>query len=217
MPSMAFFVGVYRDQVAARRVITALRTFYPQADILSLSDGVDDRAYAKFCAERRVVYELNPSRLKVHPLGGAWTKRRFEFFLDRSRAEVCVKVDPDVLVQHPARAIPRYAAAFAYPLAAGSFHGGVFGISRALIETILASGLLDAREFTRAEYSYPRFSGTFLKRGEQEDTTPVVAEDGILREVFRQLGIAVTAWPDVAAKKFMTPRSETAQYAFVHP
>ena len=193
MRTYAFFIGVYKDQNLAKQRITELHTFYPECQILSLSDGIDDQDYSNFCAEHSVTYEKDiPLKKKF---AAKWTYRRFKFFLLNSEADVVVKIDPDTRIQRRVEFPDVDVFAPLCPDTRGvvDFNGSCFGISRSIVEIVMQSGLL----------SDQRYDGARL-------------EDKVLTDVFRKLGITVTGFPEALYHKGATS-GDTSGYAFVHP
>jgi hypothetical protein len=202
---MLFYVGVYRDQLAAMQTITNLRHYYPQATVFSISDGVTDETYSNFCGLTHVSYAVG-TRLKLPAFRGAWTNRFLKVFL-ASNHDVCVKVDPDTVVTRATEFpdAPIFSAWRDSSLGKRALAGPAIGFSRLAAQQIVDSGLLFDPKYAGAEYSYRRFGPRFLKPGETPSDEAVSLQDEITTDVVERLGIIPLQWDAVSLTDLAAP------------
>lgn len=218
MASLCFFLGVYKDQSLAKTSIQKLKLFYPQADIISISDGVEDADYAEFCADYKVNYWVR-ERLKTMQFGGLWTAQFLTAML-WSEADILIKLDPDsgINSQLDPSTFPNADLFGNLRVAGGRPHiqGGFIAFRRAAARAIIESKLLGSSEYCTTHYSYPRFMPPYLQQGEQFSTEWLTCEDVILWDVIQKLGLKVAEYDQVWCHfKDACPSPE--KYAVVHP
>lgn len=215
MPQVLFQICVYKDQELARARIAELRSFYGATPIQSISDGVRDDTYAKFCFENSVLYYIG-DRLKLVKFAGAWTVRRLRLFL-QSDADLCVKIDPDTKVCAKVERWPR-ADLFGHKQEppAAPLHGGCLGITREAAQKIIDSRLLLAEHYTDLRFGYRRFHDE-KKPGEMTDVSWVACEDRILEDLVPRLHLTTADLPEAYCVSGSVPRYPPAGKAFLHP
>ena len=92
-----FVVNVYQeDEALLLQCLTSIRTFYPDAPLVMISDGNQNMLYSDMAFKMRARLVIG-SRLKVPASGGAWTKRMYTEAL-REVGDTIVKMDPDSLM-----------------------------------------------------------------------------------------------------------------------
>lgn len=215
MPQVLFQICVYKDQELARARISELRSFYGATPIQSISDGVRDDAYAKFCLDHSVRYHIG-DRLKLTKFAGSWTVRRLRLFL-QTDADVCVKLDPDTKV---CAKVERWPSADLFghkqdPPAA-ILHGGCLGITREAAQKILDSRLLLAQRYTDLRFGYRRFHDE-KKPEEEREVVWVSCEDRILQDLSARLSLTLADFPEAYCVSGSVPRYPPAGKAFLHP
>ncbi len=200
-----FFVGVYHDQAKAKACIMALRQLYGREPLITISDGVNDAAYEKFCRNAGVEYPLG-TRLKLQKFRGFWTERYFRHFLKSTEKRI-IKVDPDTTVNRVASLLdaPVFSAFRGNRILAGP----AIGFSRDTVQKIVDSGLLHDTKYAASAYAYHRFTPPLLKPGEEQSFDAVALQDEIITDVVARLGIEPTEWSDVS---FTDPHAP-----FYHP
>jgi hypothetical protein len=195
---MLFYVGVYRDQDAATKTITNLRYFYPQAQVFSISDGVKDDQFERFCKVTRVSYAVD-DRVKLMKFCGMWTSRFLKVFL-ASKHDVCIKVDPDTAVQRATEIPDAPVFSVFRPSVSGKriLGGPAIGFSRSAAQRIIDSKLLLDPKYNSYEYAYRRFGPALIKPGELPSHELVALNDEITTDVVERLGIQPLQWDAVS-------------------
>lgn len=195
---MLFYVGVYRDQDAATKTITNLRFFYPQAQVFSISDGVENQDYEHFCKIARVSYAVG-TRLKIPKFSGRWTERFLKIFL-ASKHDVCIKVDPDTRVTRATDLpdAPIFSAWRGSVTGKRVLAGPAIGFSRAAAAQIIESKLFLDPKYSAKEYAYRRFGPTLLKSGETPSSELISLQDEITTDIVERLGIQPFEWDAVS-------------------
>jgi hypothetical protein len=189
-----FFVGVYHDQVKAKACITALRQIYRSEPVISISDGVDDADYEKFCRNSGVEYHFG-NRLKLQKFGGLWIERYFRHFL-KTRESRLIKVDPDTAVNRATSLLdaPVFSAFRGDRILAGP----AIGFSRDTVQKVVDSALLHDPKYTASKYAYHRFIPPLLKPGEEQSFDAIALQDEIITDVVARLGIEPIEWSAVS-------------------
>lgn len=203
-----FYVGVFHDQAKAKASITALRQIYKDESVLSISDGVDNADYEKFCRNSGVEYHYG-SRLKLQSLRGFWTERYFRHFL-KTRESRLIKLDADTTVNRAA-SIPNTPVFSAWRQTHGRrvLAGPAIGFSRDTVQKIVDSGFLHDGKYATSAYAYHRFLPPLLKPGEDQSFDAIALQDEIVTDVVERLGIEPTEWADVSFTDATAP--------FYHP
>lgn len=92
-----WYIQTYRDLSRLRKALARVRTFYPESQILVVSDGDPDPAIPAICATHSADYSLR-RRLYGVEHGGELVQRILEAFLTTD-ADVLTKIDPDTSVR----------------------------------------------------------------------------------------------------------------------
>jgi hypothetical protein len=81
MPLPTFFFPVWDDSHLCARLVSDIRTYYPAADVVAITDGAiaeDGEEFKRFCDRNGVVLVETERMLKLPKYGGLWLKRLFE-------------------------------------------------------------------------------------------------------------------------------------------
>ncbi len=134
-----------------------------------------------------------------------WWLRMLLFFR-KTKADFCLKLDPDTMVDAPPKAIPnadyfgsiwlsrRYRIPF--------IQGGATGLSIRAVCRLLDSGIL-----VRGNACLPQVSEPWTN----------LADDQHLGVILARLGIAATLWPECHSEWRTPVANENREYAIVHP
>lgn len=218
MKNIAFFMGIYKEQLSARTRIFRLKTLYSQSIIFCISDGIEDPLFESFCSEQGVFYFLG-DRLKIKGLGGQWSQRYMQTFLDITPESVdtLIKIDPgDTGIHRRFNYLPPPEVDLFGTLYGGkrpNICGGCMGYRRKGVQRIIESGLLSATELS----SYRRFQPPYQKPGEATEDTQVTFQDEIVFKVAIQLNLRVEAFADVHASMRRGRPDAENRFALSHP
>jgi hypothetical protein len=211
-----FYIGIYKDQLLARKAITSVRTFYPEAPIISISDGIEDKTYESFCLDHSVRY-WQGERLKLPQFAGQWTERWFKTCAENSDSDVFIKIDPDTRCFRRASLLDTDVFGRVIGLPNYQVFGPAFGIKRAAAVRIVDSGLLRDFEYTAGRFTYTRFLGKSLRQNETQDLQAVSSQDKILGDIILKLKLTVGVWKEVSLRSYPMPPVLDQDLAFVHP
>jgi hypothetical protein len=197
MPPLLFCVNTYRDHLLAAECIAALKFWYPEAGIVSISDGTGYPGYDLFCKSVGVEHIFG-TRLKLPSSAGRWTERFLKILLS-SDHDLVVKVDPDTHINREADLpdAPVFSA-FRY-----NYHGErvlagpAIGFRRDAAQAIVDSNLLLDPVY-ETKFFYPRFWPPFLKPGEDQSSEMISCQDEITTSVVERLGIEPKEWAAVS-------------------
>lgn len=219
MLNVCFWFGVYQEYNLAKRLITSLRSFYPKQQIICIADGSYNLNYATFCNRFEVIY-LTEDRIKLQHYGGAWVERMFQSFLDRSSAEIMLRLEPDSFINYGFTTIPKtdVLGNILNTFDGRQYiHGGCIAFSRNAIKKILNSKLLKENKYkTELQFAYQRYKFPYLLCGEKNNEEWIIAEDLIWSDVIWQLGLNVTEWHEVYSR-VRESCPEPKKYAVIHP
>jgi hypothetical protein len=146
-----WFIQTYKDLPRLRRTLSALRTLYPEAQVLVVSDGDPNPAIARACADCSVDFVLR-SRLIGVEHGGEPVQKMLEAFLARD-ADILIKIDPDTNVKRRFSIMPSPSdsSIFGTVQTAGpesnrivSIQGGCIIVPRAAAARLASSSLLQS-------------------------------------------------------------------------
>jgi hypothetical protein len=229
MDKLRFLMGVYKDQHLARHTISEIRSAYPktsEAEIVVISDGIEDLVFKDFCNLYSVRYFFFPGSLplKAHP-GGMWFLRALQvcYNIVGPEFDYLIKVDPDTQIKRPFKYFPAGADFFGNIRHKASDHlqGGCLGFSRHAVEAILDSGLLFDRCYEdNKKYSYQRFKPPYLRKGELWSESWISIEDFILWDIAKRLNLKVAEWDEVKCYTVSIEHTIidlSGDYAAVHP
>jgi hypothetical protein len=217
-PTPAFFFPVWEDSHLCSRLISDIRTYYPAADVVAITDGpiADGEPFKRFCDRNGVVLVETETRLKLPKYGGLWLQRLFEEALIRTRSEILIRTEGDTRLHRAfdyfpdadiggtlSHQIPRFP------------RGGCVFWRREAIERILQSGWLGDPKYKDLFYSYSRY-GKWRQEGEKEDWTPILCSDRIVGDLIARLGLRLAAWDEVNVQFRGTPPYSEG-FAASHP
>lgn len=219
-PEFAFLFHVYRDQMLALRLISQLRQFYPEIEILCIADGVNDTEFGAIAQIHQVQYAIG-EHLKKSSAGGKWCIRMFRHFLDNSSATYLIKLDPDAFMHRPFRSIPAHLDLFGAvqnDQGLSIVRGGCMGMRRSAIEAILNSGLLESEKYKFSQiYGYRRFN-YFRHPHEPINNQMIACCDRILADVAQHLNLRIGHWSEVNIQfREKPPPNLDLQWAVTHP
>lgn len=137
-----FLINIYKEDVEQiKNLVKQIKSFYPNNDIVLVYDGVD-----KICIDGCV--EIMGERLKYPYHDGRWTQRYLKEYLNTSKSEYLIKLDPDCSVVKQYTIPKNYIGVFGYVNLIGLgewnyiLQGGRYGIDRTSVESIVASNKL---------------------------------------------------------------------------
>lgn len=196
-PSIAFYFAIYHEWDIGARLIRQIRFFYPTAPIIVIADGTFNSEFASLAKNYNVFFILG-DRLKPLKNGGKWWERACNAFLELTKADILIKVDPDTCLWRKFKFFPnsdwfgtiQQNSTYPFP------RGGCKGIQREAINRIVKSGFLKNSQFTNKIYSYDRF-GKHKYIYENIPQELLINEDLILADVAYKLKFSLANWSEV--------------------
>ena len=142
-----WFIQTYRDLPKLRKTLSRLRTLYPDAPVLVVSDGDPNPEIKQTCERYSVEFSLRP-RLYGVEHGGALVQRLLEAFLSTD-ADILIKIDPDTDVRRRLSLMPEPMEASIYGTVQSaeskrgpSIQGGCIIVPRRAATLLAGSALL---------------------------------------------------------------------------
>lgn len=203
---LTFVMEVYKNLPLARRCLSNLRDHYPRSRVIVWSDGDPDGEIGVAVAEAGGIFRQG-ERLWLGRTSGPLWERRFKEYLDFPTPYL-VKIDTDTAFYRRIRQLPKHDGMFgtiAWSLECPKLiQGGFIGMTRKVVEKILASGMLKSDEMKK--FSYVHEGGEVL-----------ASEDKALGSLAASLGISLYDHPEISSNwKDRTP-NPGRQYAVIHP
>ncbi|HEY9616692.1 MAG TPA: hypothetical protein V6C64_07625 [Microcoleaceae cyanobacterium] len=200
MPSsLCFLVHTYQDEPQAKRLLAQIREFYPDSDLVLITDGEPDAAadVDTFCDANQVQLVVG-DRLKLMEFGSDWVERMFLVYLELSLAPTLIKLDADAIMHRAFVSVPALAwfGTLTNSFFRPSCRGGCVGFSRVAIERALASGMFGNERYTRLPFGYRRYSDELRFADEVANDEWVLSADGVVADVMFRLGIAPKPWTE---------------------
>lgn len=214
---IAFTFSVFDDHILVKRLITQIRSFYPEASLFCTSDGTDDLSFKSFAAEFNVSYVVG-DRLKQAIFGGAWLERLLSASL-QSNAKTIIRTEGDTFFWRKFKEFPDALVAgtlnarhgFLFP------RGGCVYFKREVIEQIIESNILKDDCYKQDKFSYLRYAN-FRYSTEVYSQESISLSDLILGDALFKLGIKVEPWNDVKILFRGNPGGNLGmEFAATHP
>lgn len=218
---IAFCFAVYQEFDLATRLINQLRYYYPESDIICILDGTFSADYISFCNQQRV-HCIEGKRLYIQHLTGAWLERLLKTYLERSKANFMVKLDPDSYLKREFNGFPDTDLGgsllnlqhLPFPL----LQGGCRFHTRSSCVKILGSGLLHNPQYKhQAIFKQPRFKPPYLKPTEIYEGLSTISEDRVVSHIASVLDLSVTDWSEVFCRDADQYSPKASHCALIHP
>jgi hypothetical protein len=97
-------IQTFRDVSRLKKTLASLRTWYPQSQVLVVSDGDPDPEIDQACRRYSATFILRPRLIGVEQ-GGEPVQRMLEAFLE-TNADILIKIDPDTHVRRRFSVMP---------------------------------------------------------------------------------------------------------------
>ncbi len=212
---ISFYLQGYRDCALAEGTLTHLRTHYPAARVLLLTDGDNDPAWLTLAQRFDAEYTAG-ERLYGARNGGAMIHRRLGLFLE-CPTEYLLKIDTDTRIDRPFTWWPRHGHCLYGSCSDNGFlQGGCIltplRAARALFRSrILLSPVL--RDPTAAWA--PSLARPSVRA--RMDQTGLISEDRALWWACKQLQIPTAPHPEICSQWFEDTQNPDRVFAIVHP
>lgn len=219
MESLCFIFNVYQDEDRAKILTQQLKSTFPNAEIIGLLDGKPSGDIASYL-EASLVRQINGLRLKPQVNGGAWLERIFKVYLEESRADHLVKIEPDSTVFRAfANISDTDIAGTLIQIVDGRelVHGGCVAIKREAVEKIVRSRLLENPKYKfDRRFGYRRYEPPYLQVGEVRSNEWIISGDAVLADLIQELNLSVQNWAEVSCGVY--PREIASdKWAVFHP
>ena len=218
---ITFYLQVYRDSWDAETCLTELRRHYPSSRVIMISDGDDDRRFARL-AERFGAKYTAGERLYGIEHGGKMIQRMFDAFLTRP-SDYLFKIDTDTRIHRRFRYLPTGCAVFgtlewqtavtSTKLDFPSIQGGCTGFTLEAARRVAESGLLLSDELLdyRGTYADNR---DVIRRAENRG---IISTDFVTRYACRRLEIPLVEFDEVRSLYRGQIASDGDGFAVTHP
>lgn len=215
---ICFCFVVYNEVQLSKKLISNLQNFYPNSDIICITDGISYLELEHFCNQKKVKYVVG-NRLLSEEYGGLWLERHLLKYLEFSNAKFMIKVDPDTLLNRKFSYFPSedLAGDLCFQKSLKFIQGGCRFHKRSACEILLNSSILQLPKYILDPvFKYKRFCSPYLMPDEQHDSQVFIAEDKIICDAADQLGLSMGQWNEVYSKvRAYCP--EPHKYAVIHP
>jgi hypothetical protein len=197
-----WFIQTYRDLHRLRPSLARLRTVYPDAPVLVVSDGDPDPEVERVCRACAAEFRLG-SRMFGVDLGGEPVQRMLDVFLEAD-ADILIKIDPDTDVRRRFSLMPPPMSPSIYGTVqtAGSQHnrlvsiqGGCIVVPRKAASILARSGLLRSERLKPPALEWA-VDSVLLTRVE----SGLTSYDHTLGWACRELGLHCKAHPEVFSR-----------------
>jgi hypothetical protein len=197
-----WFIQTYRDLPRLRKTLASVRTFYPDSEVLVVSDGDPDPDIFQACMGHSVSFTQRP-RLYGVEHGGELVQKILESFL-ATEADILVKIDPDTDIRRRFSILPSPldAAIYGTVESAGSssnrmtsIQGGCIIVPRQAAIRLAASGLLASERLKP-----PMLEWAIDDESRARAASGLTSSDRTLGWACRQLGIACKDHPEVFSR-----------------
>jgi len=193
--NITFAITSYQEPAElVAKSVAALKTLYPDASVVQLSD-------------------LAPNRLKLPQFAGTWTLRWMQAAL-ATNADVIVKIDPDTRAYKAVTTFPtadifgQIAKNGVYYNLKGVIHGAAIGFQRSAVQKIANSGLLLDKKYTALPYVFSR-----------DEKEAISLQDPIVHDVSIRLGLTTGSWEglQIQTRWEQIKKVDTSKVTFAHP
>jgi hypothetical protein len=194
-----WFIQTYRDLPELRKTLWRVRTLYPEAPLLVVSDGDPDPEIKWVCDSYSAEFRLR-SRLYGVEHGGALVQNLLEAFLSTD-ADILIKIDPDTDVRRRLSLLPSPtdSSIFGTVQSAGStralsIQGGCIVVPRAAAMVLAGSGLLNSERLKP-----PALEWTLDATSRARAASGLTSSDQTLGWACRELGVPCKDHPEVCS------------------
>ncbi len=218
---LTFYVQGYRDARQAKRALASLRSVYPSARTLLVSDGdpstVWRRLASRFRAELTMGERLYPVRN-----GGRMIQRMLDLHLAEPTRWL-VKIDTDSRVHRAFGELPETDCLFGTPewkttnkvesLDFPNLQGGCVGFAGDAVRRISDSGILESESLLDPPATYADVEDIRRRAAD----LGLISFDFMLRWVCRELGLPMVAHPEIDTRYCGMQPPDGGGYAITHP
>ncbi len=200
-PSLAVAVNVYRESFRqVHECLSRLATNMAHARVAVIFNGVDRPEIERIAVQNHFTV-IRGENLGTNTNWRQWWLRMLAFFAS-SAAEVCLKIDPDTMVDAPPAFFPKSKY---FGTVCGRFiQGGITGLSKHAVHGLLASQILEL-DAVEGALLFP-----------MPPAVPFM-DDQLLAKALVYLGIYPEDWTECRSVWREEISNNPAKHAIVHP
>lgn len=214
-----FLSHTYKDWQLGIRLIGQIRSFYPSARIICISDGYGTPELERYCQAKRVNH-IRGERLYLRKFGGAYVERMLSIFITHATADCLIWLDADSYMLRPFHTLPQSdIAGNMIPLQRDKklIQGGCIYLSQQACRRILKSKILQDPFFSSdMRFFYRHYALDCNLPIKAQKTEVFASSDAVITYVAEQLSLQFEEWGE-ACNYYDKNQHNLDNYAVIHP